>query len=98
MKNMAVGASSADAAVLVVSAARGEFETGFDAGGTKENPEVGMTREEALLAFVPLFTRATINTTWFLALRCVASSACWLGLVLGLPVSLEAFSASTIWS
>ena len=40
----------ADAAVLVVSAARGEFESGFAAGGTRDSPEPGMTREEALLA------------------------------------------------
>ncbi|GFN94117.1 elongation factor 1-alpha [Plakobranchus ocellatus] len=40
--NMITGTSQADVAVLVINATRGEFETGFDAGG--------QTREHALLA------------------------------------------------
>lgn len=40
--NMIMGASQADIAVLVISARKGEFETGFDRGG--------QTREHALLA------------------------------------------------
>ena len=36
------GASQADIAVLVISARKGEFETGFDRGG--------QTREHAMLA------------------------------------------------
>lgn len=43
VKNMAVGASLADVAVLLVSAAPGEFEAGIIRGG--------QTREEALVAF-----------------------------------------------
>lgn len=43
IKNMAVGSSLADAAILVVSAAPGEFENGISKGGT--------TREEAIVAF-----------------------------------------------
>ena len=39
--NMITGAAQADACVLVINATRGEFETGFDAGG--------QTREHALL-------------------------------------------------
>ena len=39
--NMITGATQADAALLVVDATRGEFETGFDSGG--------QTREHALL-------------------------------------------------
>jgi len=42
--NMIQGASQADIAVLVISARKGEFETGFDRGG--------QTREHALLAKV----------------------------------------------
>ena len=37
-----IGAAQADVAVLVINATKGEFETGFDAGG--------QTREHALLA------------------------------------------------
>jgi peptide chain release factor subunit 3 len=40
--NMIMGASQADVGILVISARRGEFETGFDRGG--------QTREHALLA------------------------------------------------
>lgn len=40
--NMIAGASQADIAVLIISARKGEFETGFDRGG--------QTREHALLA------------------------------------------------
>jgi len=40
--NMIAGAAQADVGVLVISARRGEFETGFDRGG--------QTREHALLA------------------------------------------------
>jgi len=40
--NMIMGASQADVGVLVISARRGEFETGFDRGG--------QTREHAMLA------------------------------------------------
>lgn len=40
--NMITGAAQADVAILVINATRGEFETGFDAGG--------QTREHALLA------------------------------------------------
>lgn len=43
IKNMAVGASMADAAILIVSAAPNEFEIGLVQGG--------MTKEEALLAY-----------------------------------------------
>jgi len=43
VKNMITGASQADAAVLVVSAKRGEFEAGIGPGG--------QTREHAFLAF-----------------------------------------------
>ena len=39
--NMITGAAQADVAVMVVNATRGEFETGFDAGG--------QTREHAML-------------------------------------------------
>jgi len=44
VKNMITGASQADAAILVVSARKGEFETGIGYGG--------QTREHAYLAFV----------------------------------------------
>ncbi|MEM1586598.1 MAG: translation elongation factor EF-1 subunit alpha [Candidatus Bathyarchaeia archaeon] len=43
VKNMITGASQADAAILVVSAKKGEFEAGIGAGG--------QTREHAFLAF-----------------------------------------------
>lgn len=43
VKNMVTGASQADAAVLVISAKRGEFEAGIGPGG--------QTREHAFLAF-----------------------------------------------
>src|SRR6185312_5189929 len=43
IKNMITGTTQADVAMLVVSAARGEFETGIG--------ENGQTREHALLAF-----------------------------------------------
>ena len=43
--NMISGAYQADVAVLVVNAARGEFEAGFEAGSNS-----GQTREHALLA------------------------------------------------
>lgn len=36
-----IGAAQADVAILVINAARGEFETGFEAGG--------QTREHAML-------------------------------------------------
>ena len=42
LKNMITGTSQADAAMLVVSAGKGEFETGFD--------PTGQTRQHALLA------------------------------------------------
>ena len=41
-KNYVVGASQADVGELVISARKGEFESGFDKGG--------QTREHALLA------------------------------------------------
>ena len=40
--NMITGASEADIGILVISARKGEFETGFDRGG--------QTREHAMLA------------------------------------------------
>merc|ERR1712207_123181 len=40
--NMIMGASQADIGILVISARRGEFETGFEKGG--------QTREHAMLA------------------------------------------------
>ena len=40
---MITGASQADAAMLVVAASKGEFETGFS--------QSGQTREHALLAY-----------------------------------------------
>lgn len=43
VKNMVTGASQADAAILVISAKRGEFEAGIGPGG--------QTREHAFLAF-----------------------------------------------
>jgi len=43
IKNMITGTSQADVAMLVVSSARGEFETGIS--------ETGQTREHALLAY-----------------------------------------------
>ncbi len=43
IKNMITGTSQADAALLVVSAAKGEFETGISIDG--------QTREHALLAY-----------------------------------------------
>jgi len=43
VKNMITGASQADAAVLVISAKKGEFEAGIGPGG--------QTREHAFLAF-----------------------------------------------
>ncbi|KAL6057492.1 Eukaryotic peptide chain release factor GTP-binding subunit [Balamuthia mandrillaris] len=43
IKNMTVGASMADVAILVISATDGEFEAGIARGG--------MTREEALVAY-----------------------------------------------
>jgi len=43
IKNMITGTSQADVAMLVVSSAKGEFETGIS--------ETGQTREHALLAF-----------------------------------------------
>ena len=43
VKNMITGASQSDAAILLVSAKRGEFEAGIGAGG--------QTREHAFLAF-----------------------------------------------
>ncbi len=42
MPNMIGGACQADIAVLVISARKGEFETGFERGG--------QTREHAMLA------------------------------------------------
>lgn len=42
--NMISGAAQADVGVLVISARRGEFETGFERGG--------QTREHAMLAKV----------------------------------------------
>ena len=39
--NMITGAAQADVAILVVNSTRGEFETGFEAGG--------QTREHAML-------------------------------------------------
>lgn len=42
MRYVSPGASQADVAILVINAAKGEFETGFEAGG--------QTREHALLA------------------------------------------------
>jgi elongation factor 1-alpha len=44
IKNMITGASQADAAILVVSAKKGEYETGISPGG--------QTREHAFLAFM----------------------------------------------
>lgn len=41
IRNILLGASQADATILVVDATKGEFETGFDSGG--------QTREHALL-------------------------------------------------
>jgi elongation factor 1-alpha len=43
VKNMSVGASMSDAAILIVSAAQGEFEAGIMKGG--------MTREESIIAY-----------------------------------------------
>ena len=43
IKNMITGTSQADAALLVIGASRGEFETGFSS--------TGQTREHALLAY-----------------------------------------------
>jgi len=53
VKNMITGASQADAAILVVSARKGEFEDGIATGGTatasKYANVIGMTMEHMLL-------------------------------------------------
>merc|ERR1719398_579023 len=49
--NMISGASQADIGVLIISARKGEFETGFERGG--------QTREHALLAKASHFTKLT---------------------------------------
>jgi len=51
VKNMITGTSQADAAVLVVSAAPGQFEAGMKASAIDKSEIGGQTREHAALAF-----------------------------------------------
>jgi elongation factor 1-alpha len=51
VKNMITGSSQADAAVLVVSAAPGQFEAGMKSSAIEKGEIGGQTREHAALAF-----------------------------------------------
>lgn len=55
---MIAGAAQADAGVVVISARKGEFESGFDRSG--------QTREHILLAKTYPFTHSVIHSIHFL--------------------------------